>query len=152
MRFIADVMVGKLARYLRMAGYDVLYDNSYTDEEILKIAAEENRIVLSRDSLMFERKEFSSSRISYLFIEDIGLAEQLRQVRDVLKIQIRPRFSRCVECNTKLVPVEKKDVKGKVPPYVFKTHKDFMFCPGCKKYYWKGTHYENILNNMAKML
>lgn len=152
MRFIADVMVGKLARYLRMAGYDVLYDNSYTDEEILKIAAEENRIVLSRDSLMFERKEFSSSRISYLFIEDIGLAEQLRQVRDVLKIQIRPRFSRCVECNTKLVPVEKKDVKGKVPPYVFKTHKDFMFCPGCKKHYWKGTHYENILNNMAKML
>lgn len=152
MKFIADVMVGRLARYLRLAGFDVLYDNTFTDQQIVDIARDQSRIVLSRDSLMFERREFVNKRIDYVFIQDDSLSKQLRQVRDTLDIEIVPMFSRCVECNHKLVSVDKPKVKGEVPPYVFKTQHSFMFCPACNRYYWKGTHYSNIIKNMDKMI
>jgi len=152
MKFIADIMVGKLARYLRMAGFDVLYDNQYDDDEILEIAKDQNRIVISRDSLMFKRREFRTKKLGYVFIEYDGLGDQLRQVRDEMGIDISPRFSRCIECNRLLEPVDKEKVKEKVPPYVYKTQQSFMHCPDCDRYYWCGTHYENMIKNIAKMM
>jgi len=146
MKFIADIMVGKLARYLRMAGNDVLYINNISDDEILKIAKNQERIVLTRDSLMLMRKPFKNNSIKSVFIRDDGIIKQLRQIKDDLKISLGPNLFRCLECNTELSKAQKEKLENKVPPYVYKTQKDFLYCPNCDKYYWRGTHYDNIKN------
>ena len=146
MKFIADIMVGKLAKYLRMAGYDVLYENTATDDEIMKIALKTGRTVLTRDSLMIARKEFVKGMIKYLLIRDDKLKKQLEQVQSEFNFSLKPNLIRCVECNYRLAEVKKEDVKNKVPPYVYKTQQNFMYCKKCDKYYWRGTHYHNIKN------
>jgi uncharacterized protein with PIN domain len=144
MKFIADIMVGKLAKYLRMAGHDVLYINTATDDEIIKIARETDRMVLTRDSLMLTRKEFKNGTIRSLHIKHEKLKNQLEQIKSDLKISMEPNLIRCVECNRKLTEVEKKDIKNKIPPYVYETQQSFLYCKKCDKYYWKGTHYQHI--------
>ena len=146
MKFIADIMVGKLAKYLRMAGYDVLYENTATDDEIMKIALKTGGTVLTRDSLMITRKEFVKGMIKYLLIRDDKLKKQLEQVQSEFNFSLKPNLIRCVECNHRLAEVKREDVKNKVPPYVYKTQKNFMYCKKCDKYYWRGTHYYNIKN------
>lgn len=142
MRFIADIMVGKLARYLRMAGYDVAYFNDASDDLILKTAMEEDRIVLTRDTLMLERKQFRSGALKSVFISDDDIEKQLIQISSELNISLGPDLTRCLICNDLLVEVLKKDVRNKVPPYVYSTQDEFMYCKGCGKYYWRGTHYD----------
>jgi len=144
MKFIADIMLGKLARYLRMAGNDVLYFNNISDDEILRIAKTQDRIILTRDSLMLQRKECKNGIISSMLIRDDDFLEQLKQVKDDLGINLAPLLIRCLKCNSLLEKVRKQGLEGKVPPYVFKTQESFLFCAGCGKYYWRGTHYENI--------
>jgi hypothetical protein len=151
MKFIADIMVGKLAKYLRMAGYDVIYINDANDDEIIKIARKTNRIVLTRDSLMLERKEFKNGNIKCLHIEDVKLKNQLEQVKSEFGLSLKPNFVRCIECNKKLVNVKKEDIKNKVPPYVYKTQENFLYCKNCDKYYWRGTHYNNIKNTFLNI-
>ncbi len=151
MKFIADIMVGKLARYLRMAGYDVLYKNTATDDEIIKKAVKTGRAVLTRDSLMLTRKEFKNGTIKYLLIRDDKLKNQLEQIRSELGLSLKPNLIRCIECNCRLAGVKKEDVKNKVPPYVYKTQKNFMYCKKCDKYYWRGTHYLNIKNTFTNL-
>jgi len=146
MRFIADIMVGKLAKYLRMAGHDVLYINTASDDEIIKIASETGRMVLTRDSLMLARKEFKNGTLKNLYIKDEKLKNQLEQIKSDLKISLEPNLTRCVECNQILIRVKKEDIKNKIPPYVYKTQQSFLYCKKCDKYYWKGTHYQNIKN------
>jgi len=146
MKFIADIMVGKLAKYLRMAGHDVLYINTASDDEIIKIASETGRMVLTRDSLMLARKEFKNGTLKNLYIKDKKLKNQLEQIKSDLKISLEPNLTRCVECNQILIRVKKEDIKNKIPPYVYKTQQSFLYCKKCDKYYWKGTHYQNIKN------
>jgi uncharacterized protein len=144
MKFIADIMVGKLARYLRMAGNDVLYINNIRDDEILKIAKSEERIVLTRDSLMLLRRPFTNNLIKSVFIKDDEIIKQLKQIKNELGIPLKPNLLRCLECNTELLKTQKENLKDKIPPYVYKTQKDFLHCPKCDKYYWRGTHYDDI--------
>ena len=144
MKFIADIMVGKLAKYLRMAGYDVLYDNNISDEEILNTAKNAGRIVLTRDSIMLRRRECRQNIIKSMLIRDDKLTKQLQQVKEDLKIELKPNLVRCLECNSILLSIKKEEVENKVPPYVFKTQNTFLFCPKCSKYYWRGTHFESI--------
>lgn len=151
MKFIADIMVGKLARYLRMAGYDVLYENNASDDRIIKIAGKTGRIVLTRDTLMLTRKEFRNGTIKYLCIKDDRLKKQLQQVKSEFKISLEPNLIRCIECNSKLIKVKKEDLKDRVPPYVFKTCQNFLYCKNCDKYYWRGTHYRNIKNTFLNL-
>jgi len=146
MKFIADIMVGKLARYLRMAGNDVLYSNDISDAEILEIAKCEGRIVLTRDSLMLLRRPFTNNSIKSVFIRDGGIIKQLKQIKNDLRIPLKPNLLRCLECNTELLKAQKETLKDKVPSYVYKTQKDFLYCLKCDKYYWRGTHYDNICN------
>lgn len=151
MKFIADIMVGRLAKYLRMAGYDVLYTNTASDNQIIKKARETDRIVLTRDSLMLTRREFKKGIIKYLFIKDDKLKNQLNQIKSDLKVLLKPNLVRCIECNRKLIKVKKEDVKNKVPPYVYKTQQNFLYCKKCDKYYWRGTHYDNIKNTFLSI-
>jgi len=151
MKFIADIMVGRLARYLRMAGYDVLYINTASDDQIISKARETDRIVLTRDSLMLARREFKKGTVKYLFIKDDKLKNQLNQIKSDLKVLLKPNLVRCIECNRKLIKVRKEDVKNKVPPYVYKTQQNFLYCKKCDKYYWRGTHYDNIRNTFLSI-
>ena len=99
MKFIADVMVGRLAKYLRMAGNDVIYINDIDDDQLLKIAAAENRVVITRDTLMLERREFKNGLLKSIFIKDDKLVNQLKQVKSELKISLKPNLTRCLVCN-----------------------------------------------------
>lgn len=146
MKFIADVMLGKLAGYLRMAGYDVVYINDIDDNRFMKIARNENRTALTRDSLMLARREFKNGTLKFLYIKDDKPINQLRQVGSDLAVTLKPNLTRCLKCNSLLLKVKKEDVRGKVPQFVYKTSQTFLFCKNCDKYYWRGTHYSKIEN------
>ncbi len=150
-KFIADIMVGKLARYLRMAGIDVLYNNNFNDEEILSIAEKDNRIIITRDTLMLERKEIKNKLIKAIYIQDDNILKQLYQIKKELKLDLKPNLIRCLDCNTLLMHINKENTINKVPEYVYKTQKLFCFCPKCNKYYWRGTHFKNIKNIFSKI-
>ena len=151
MKFIADIMLGKLARYLRMAGNDVIYLNNIKDDQILEIAKKEDRIILTRDRLMLQRKECKNKIIRSLLIKDDKLIAQLQQTKQELLLDLMPNLVRCIECNSLLEEAVKENIKAQIPPYVFKTQNHFLFYTKCRKYFWRGTHYNNI-NNIFRFI
>ncbi len=141
MKFIADVMLGRLAKFMRICGLDVAYDCTLSDNEIIHISLEQERTILTRDTRLIERPLASN----HLLITSDRAAEQFRQVIDSFHIDInRSIWTRCTVCNTPLSRIEKEDARDLVPQYVYIRHSDFMRCDGCKKIYWKGTHVERI--------
>jgi uncharacterized protein len=144
-RFIADVMVGKLARWLRVLGFDVAYSNKYEDAEIIRIAEAENRVILTRDTGLAARP----GRAECLLIESGDYEEQIHQVRDKFGLTEFDVFSRCLECNTPLKSVDKEAVFEKVPPYVYLTQERFALCPSCDRVYWRGTHADDMLKRLS---
>ena len=149
MRFIADSNVGRLARWLRIAGFDTLFIRSIDDNRLVRIALDEDRVLLTRDTQILKRRLVTSGRLMVILIEDDDVKAQLRQVLTTLNLtnELRP-FSLCVECNEPLVPREREEVKELVPPYVFQIQTQFMQCPGCQRIYWRGTHWENMCKEL----
>src|SRR5262245_53354031 len=135
-RFIADVMVGRLARWLRIAGFDVLYSNSFEDDEIMAIARREGRIILTRDRGLEARVEPSE----VILIQNDDYELQLRQVLERFPRQSIQLFSRCPECNGELAAVDKETIFDRIPPYVYLTQNEFARCTQCDRVYWHGTH------------
>jgi uncharacterized protein with PIN domain len=139
--FVADAMVGKLARWLRILGVDVIYDVSLDDRELLALARSENRILLTRDNPLAS----GATDPPRLFIESDDFREQLRQVVAAYQIDTENAlFTRCVDCNTMLESVSREEVQKRVPPYVFSTQDQFKRCPRCDKILWGGTHREHM--------
>ena len=145
MKFIADSNVGRLARWLRIAGFDTLFVKGIDDNRLVRIALDEGRVLLTRDNQILRRRLVTSGRLKVILIEDDEVKAQLRQVLTALNLagQLRP-FSLCVECNEPLVPREREEVEELVPPYVFRTQTQYMQCPGCLRIYWRGTHWERM--------
>jgi len=139
MIFIADVMLGRLAKRLRLLGIDVLYDNTLGDNAIISIALEQNRIILTRDTGLAVRPLAAN----HLFIKSNRVQDQVRQVLAAFPVTASP-FTRCSECNRLLAPIDKCDVLDLVPPYVYQTISEFRRCTGCGRIYWKGTHVERM--------
>jgi len=142
--FVADVMVGKLARWLRVLGCDVVYSNDLDDDGIVRIAEAENRIILTRDSGLIARKSVPR----YIFIENDHYREQVRQVVKTCGLTEFKVFSRCLECNTPLEDVDKEAVFEKIPPFVYLTQDRFAACPDCGRVYWHGTHADQMLKRL----
>lgn len=142
--FVADVMVGKLARWLRVLGCDVVYSNDLDDDGIVRIAEAENRIILTRDSGLIARKSVPR----YIFIENDHYREQVRQVVETCGLKEFKVFSRCLECNTPLEDVDKEAVFEKIPPFVYLTQDRFAACPDCGRVYWHGTHADQMLKRL----
>lgn len=142
-RFLADVMLGKLARWLRVLGWDAEYCKNKSTEELLARATGEDRILLTRKQL--EHK-------SLVFIESEILEEQLDQLEKLFKViaDARP-FTRCIECNRLLEEADKKDVKGRVPFFTYSTQERFYACAGCGKVYWPGSHHRAMLRKVNKL-
>lgn len=143
--FVADVMVGKLARWLRVLGFDVLYSNKYGDDEIIRISDGQNRLILTRDVQLASRRPANQC----LLIESGDYKEQLRQVLGSLDLKDFKAFSRCLECNARLEEVEKEAVFDKVPPFVYLTQDRFARCPQCERIYWQGTHTQEMLKQLC---
>jgi len=145
MRFIVDSNVGRLATWLRIAGFDTLFAEGIDDNRLVRIALDEDRVLLTKDRQILKRRLVTSGRLKVILIEDDEVKAQLRQVLTTLNLagQLRP-FSLCVECNEPLVPRERGEVEELVPPYVFQTQTQYMQCPGCLRVYWRGTHWERM--------
>lgn len=139
MKFIADAMCGKLARWLRILGYDVRYDASLDDDDLVEMALEEDRVLLTRDAKMLLRRHLPT----HLLIASDDWKEQLAQVVQQFGLDtVSRRFSRCVDCNEPLVPIEKTEARYRVPSHVFDAHDAFYTCPQCRKVFWAGSHIE----------
>jgi uncharacterized protein len=149
-RFIADAMLGKLARWMRVMGCDVEYFSEITDQALSERALRDERIILTRDTRLIQRKIIRN--YAFLVIGDL-YPDQLRQVVQAFAIDpFAEMLSRCLRCNAMLVSCEKNELPGKVPPYVFKTQDRFMTCPQCLKIYWKATHVQHMVEDIKSIL
>jgi uncharacterized protein with PIN domain len=153
MKFIADNNVGKLARWLRMMGYDTRFFKDKDDWEMVRIALNEERVILTRDTEIMRRGAIVSGRIKAVFIKSDISSEQIRQVVETLSLDYEYKpFSICLECNEPLESREKGEVEGRVPPYVFRTQDKYMECPSCHRIYWKGTHWQAMTDKMNNLI
>ena len=144
-KFILDTMLGELARWLRIMGYDTLYSRVYTDNQILRIAERTGRILVTRDWGLYRRARKRGLRAVY--IQGDSIVERLAELRIVLGIDLSldPSRSRCPECNAPLVRVEDKEqVRDRVPPRSFEVYDVFYVCPRCGRVYWEGSHWRNM--------
>ncbi|NIM04843.1 MAG: hypothetical protein GTO55_02745 [Armatimonadetes bacterium] len=150
MKFIADSMVGSLARWLRAMGQDVVYDPFMPDSMLMRRAREEGRILLTRDTRLLLVKDVPA----HLFISHDGLEEQLAQVISTLGLNPKEEefLTRCMECNGLLESVEKEAIRGRVYPYVYATQENFQECPDCRRLYWGGTHLPRLKEKLQRLL
>ena len=139
--FVADAMVGKLARWLRVLGLDVLYDSSLNDHQLVALARLEGRVLLTRDVPLAS----GTHRPERILIESGDFREQLAQVVGAYRLDPwHGLFSRCIDCNTPLVPALREEARHRVPPYIFSTKARFLRCERCGKFLWEGTHRHHI--------
>ena len=150
-KFITDRMLGKLVRWLRILGFDTIYPSFEDNLSLILTARQESRILLTRDANLIKRRNICD----FLFIESDHWEEQLLGIIKGLKLKIDLNskiFSRCSLCNTLTKDVDKKEVKNYVPSYVFLTQNKFVYCPSCKKYYWRGTHWQRMTVKIKKLI
>jgi len=151
-RFIVDHNVGKLARWLRMMGYDTLLFTGGDDSRMVSRAAREGRVILTRDRGIMQRRLVTSGRLRAMLISSEEPPQQMRQVINTLKLDCRFQpFSRCLECNHPLAERSPEEVRELVPPYVFKTQSQYMACPACGRIYWRGTHWEAMTRMLNEL-
>jgi uncharacterized protein with PIN domain/sulfur carrier protein ThiS len=140
-RFVLDAHLGKLAKYLRMLGFDSLYRNDIGDDDIIELAIKEHRIILTRDKLLLR-----SARITHgYYVRATEKHEQLREV--VQKFDLYSQFksfTRCMTCNTELVPKNRQEISHMIQPDILNHFDEFFFCPACRKVYWKGSHFKRM--------
>jgi uncharacterized protein with PIN domain len=135
LRLLADCMLGRLAKWLRLLGYDTAYENDATDHELARRARAEGRVLLTRDRELVNRRGLET-----LLIQSEQLEEQVEEVQAALGPPPGPSLSRCSVCNVVLEDISPAEVVDQVPPYVLKTHTEFRHCPSCGRVYWSGSH------------
>jgi uncharacterized protein with PIN domain len=148
-RFALDVHLGKLARLLRMTGFDAQYSNAMADDELVRVARRESRIILSRDRGLLKRRTVTHG---YL-VRSLAPREQLSEVLRRFDLARRLRmFTRCIVCNLPLARVDKASVVASLPPAVASAYEEFSRCPGCGRVFWRGTHWERMKRLAAEVL
>jgi len=145
MKFFCDIMLGKLAKYLRILGFDTRYEKKISEQELLLIAQQETRVILTRTNRLRNKKEI-------IFLDTDEPKEQLKIVLKKLGLgnRIRP-FSRCLVCNEELIKLDRDAVKDKVPYFTFRTQNLFAQCPVCQRIYWPGSHLANMKKFLASI-
>lgn len=147
-KFVVDVHLGKLAKYLRMLGFDTLYRNDYMDQEIVDISVSEKRVILTRDLFLLKIKEVSHG----YFVRNTDPEKQIVEVisRFDLYAQIKP-LTRCIECNDIVTKISKSEICHKLEPKTKMYYNEFYKCTKCNKIYWKGSHYERMYRFIEKL-
>lgn len=148
--FIADAMLGSLAKWLRILGFDTLYFKTIDDNELVKIARQEQRILLTRDTHLVKRKKIDS----YILIRSNEVSGQLKEVllwikNQGSKVKGNPR---CAVCNGELSTADKESVANDVPEHVFLNFSSFFRCQSCGKVYWEGSHKKEMDAKIQEVL
>jgi uncharacterized protein with PIN domain len=150
MKFLCDQMLGTLAKWLRIYGFDTFYANSEIDDsKLLDISKNENRILITRDKTLIQIA--CRENIKTINIKTKEIDKQISIVLSNIKLDKTKILSRCIICNSLIVEIKKKNVKGKVPERVFNNIEKFWFCKRCDKIYWKGSHYEKMVEKINKL-
>jgi uncharacterized protein with PIN domain len=148
MKFIADAMLGRLAKWMRLLGCDVVYHPDIEDGQLVRIAREEGRILLTRDTLLLERRGLRQP----IFIRSDDISQQLLEIRHLLNSCEAEPPGKCPVCNGSLEDVpDKVEIRTAVPDFVYLNHNRFLRCSGCGKVYWEGTHYRNIRKRIREI-
>lgn len=145
MKLLADAMLGRLAKWLRILGYDTAYLADTDDYAVIRLARAENRLILTRDHDLAGRRG-----IRVLLIDSEVLEEQVEQISTVIGFPERA-IARCPVCNQSLVEAEPSAVGSRIPPYVRKTQRQFSLCVACNRVYWRGTHWERMQAVIAQL-
>ncbi len=153
MKFIVDNNAGKLAKWLRLIGYDTLFFDGSDDSQMVATALAEGRVILTRDTQIMRRRMVTNGRLKAILIKSDEPEQQMRQVVETLNLdcQFRP-FAICLECNQLLEERSKQQVQDLVPPYVFQTQSQYVECPACHRIYWRGTHWQAMTKKLEKSM
>ena len=141
-------MLGRLAKWLRIIGQDVIYGRHLTGYGLIRAARQENRLILTRDRGLKKKHP-----PEFIFITSDRYGEQLRQIVEACGLKPwESLFTRCLTCNALLQPKSKASVQELVPPYVFSTQEDFVWCPMCRRVFWPATHHDKMLEELKRIL
>ena len=146
MKLLADTMLGRLARWLRIVGYDTAYIPDADDFTVMRLARAEGRLILTRDRTLAERRGLRT-----LLVDGESLEEKLLQVWAAVGPPPDVSASRCPVCNQHLFEASPDMVAARVPPYVQETHEHFAFCGACDRIYWQGTHWQRMRSLIAEL-
>ncbi|MEE8536991.1 MAG: Mut7-C RNAse domain-containing protein [Acidobacteriota bacterium] len=149
-RFLLDVMLGSLARWLRLLGYDTLYFNEGEDSVLLSRARARRRLLVTRDRELAGRRDAKG----VILLRSRQLCRQWSEL--VVACNLRPDrnrlMTRCGDCNTRIVPLSREAARRRVPPYVHATRRRFRRCPTCDRVFWRATHVTGIASRLEKFL
>ena len=150
-RFIADVMLGSLAKWLRLLGFDTLYSRSMDDNDLVRIAKQQGRVLLTRDQPLAKSRKAGNA----VLVHSEDTFRQVKEVLEYLKAAghtALPGRPRCAECNGELSPAGRESVADEVPEHVLLNRDSFFRCGDCGKVYWDGTHRKAIYEKMREIL
>ena len=149
MKFAVDCMLGKLAKWLKILGFDTVYFSKIEDKDLVRLARNESRILLTRDTGILSK----SGPPWIFFIQSEDWREQISQVIHEFELEkeIRP-FSRCIDCNRNLKDLPKPRARNLVTPFVYGNAESFSMCPDCGRVFWKGTHHKDMIVKIKKIL
>jgi uncharacterized protein len=148
MRFVADCMLGRLARWLRILGHDVLYFRRIEDADLVELASRESRILLTRDTRLVLRRAARGSLLIHAHLLEDQLREIFRWKPQAILSPARCR--RCLECNEPTREVSKEEIQARVPAYVYRNHSRFRECPACGRIYWRATHVRHMMRRLRQ--
>ena len=143
-KFIVDGMLGGVARKLRLLGFDVIFLGGADDSELLKLALEDARILITRDRELYTKAKKRGIYTVYAAGDEMETIVAVLRELGVKSISIEPERARCTYCNTPIARVRREDVKDLVPPKVYDRFTEFYLCKTCKRVYWKGNQWKNI--------
>jgi uncharacterized protein with PIN domain len=149
-KLIADAMLGALARWLRILDLDVVYDPALDDPDLVERAVAENRVILTRDRRLVQRRRARN----HLLIRSDVVDEQVRQALEELGLHPDPDrlLGRCLRCNVPTEPIPAEDARAFVPPWVARTQHEYRACPACGRIYWPGTHTQKMRKRLERIL
>jgi len=148
MKFVTDVHLGKLTKYLRLCGFDTYNRSDLADTEIIRIALNERRVILTRDKELLKSKRVTHG----YWIRSQSPDEQLKELLNRLDLRklVKP-FTRCMECNGMLTFVPKEEISEKLLPKTLEFYQNFKICPGCKRIYWEGSHFNRMKEKIERI-
>lgn len=147
LKFVCDVHLGRLCKYLRMFGWDTVYSNLFSPADLIKISVQENRLLLTRNYELSRNKKLTHA----YWVRSSDPLEQIREL--ILKLDLAKMshpLTRCLNCNQMIVPVAKELIVHRLQPRTEKYFNEFFLCPDCGQIYWKGSHYEHMLEFIQK--